>query len=277
MSVSVEFWGVRGSIPVSSSPYHLFGGHTSCVSVTHKEELFIFDAGSGLRDLGEKIKLLGIKQATLILSHFHFDHIIGLPFFAPIWDHDFHLTLLSAHCYDKGGLKGFLENYIFKEPFFPVNLNQVQAHITYIDCLPTERLTLSQDYCLDIDPLNHPGGGYGYRLHCAGKISISYISDTEHIQGQDDLNVLKLMQDTDLVIYDAMYTEEEFSHNKKGWGHSTWTEGLRLAQKAGAKKLALFHHDPSHTDDILVDIEKKAQKIWPNCFMARQGMKILLP
>lgn len=275
MSVSVEFWGVRGSIPVSSSLYNLFGGNTSCVSVTHKEQIFIFDAGSGLRDLGEKIKLLGIKQATLILSHFHFDHIIGLPFFAPLWDHDFHLTLLSAHCYEKGGIKSFLENYVFKEPFFPVNLNQIQARITYIDCLPSEKLNLSQDFNLDIFPLNHPGGGYGYRLSCPEEISISYISDTEHIQGEDDQNVLKLMHNADLVIYDAMYTEEEFIH-KKGWGHSTWNEGLRLAQKAGAKKLALFHHDPNHTDRMLLDIEEKAQKIWPNCFMARQGMEILL-
>ena len=83
------------------------------------------------------------------------------------------------------------------------------------------------------------------------------------------------MHDTDLVIYDAMYTEEEFS-KKYGWGHSTWTEGLRLAQKAGTKRLALYHHDPSHTDDILLKIEEEAQKLWAQCFMARQGMKISL-
>ena len=275
MNTSVEFWGERGSIPVSSSLYNDFGGHTSCVSVTHKKNIFIFDAGSGLRDLGEKMKETGINQATLILSHMHFDHIIGLPFFAPIWNPNFQLTLLSAHCYEKGGLKKFLENYVFKDPLFPVNLSQIPAHIKYIDCPPRESLTFFQDYRLDIAPLNHPGGGSGYRLHCPEGPSVAYISDTEHVPGHDDPNVLKLMHDTDLVIYDAMYTEEEFS-KKYGWGHSTWTEGLRLAQKAGTKRLALYHHDPSHTDDILLKIEEEAQKLWAQCFMARQGMKISL-
>lgn len=275
MRTSVEFWGVRGSIPISSPLYNHFGGHTSCVSITHKENIFIFDAGSGLRDLGEQMKQTGVKKATLILSHMHFDHIIGLPFFAPIWDPHFELTLLSAQCYEKGGLKKFLETYVFKDPLFPVNLDQVPAHIQYLDFFPAENVPFFQDYCLDIALLNHPGGSYGYRLHCPEGPTIAYVSDTEHISGQDDFNVLKLMQNTDLVIYDAMYTEAQLSQ-KKGWGHSTWVEGVRLAQKAGTKKLALYHHDPSHTDDILLKIEKEAQKLWPLCFMARQGMKIFL-
>jgi phosphoribosyl 1,2-cyclic phosphodiesterase len=275
MNTSVEFWGVRGSIPVSSLLYNHFGGHTSCVSVTHKENIFIFDAGSGLRDLGKKLNESGITQATLILSHLHFDHIIGLPFFDPIWNPNFQLTFLSAHCYKKGGLKKFLESYIFKDPLFPVSLDQVPAQLKYIDCSPTESLELYPGCRLDIAPLNHPGGGYGYRLNCS-EASVAYISDTEHVPGYDDPNVLKLMQKTDLVIYDAMYTEEEFSQ-KQGWGHSTWVEGLRLVQKAEARRLAFYHHDPDHTDDILLKLEKEAQKQWPHCFMARQGMKIFLP
>ncbi|MBN9413510.1 MAG: MBL fold metallo-hydrolase [Candidatus Paracaedimonas acanthamoebae] len=276
MSTIVEFWGVRGSIPVSSPLYTYFGGHTSCVSVTHDQNIFIFDAGTGLRDLGKKLKEKNINQATLILSHMHFDHILGLPFFEPIWDSNFQLTLLSSHCYEKEGIKEFLKNYIFNDLLFPVKLDQVSAKINYIDCPPSENLTFFEDYHLKIAPLNHPGGGYGYQLRCPSGSSIAYISDTEHTPGDDDLEVLKLMQGADLVIYDAMYTEEQFSQ-KRGWGHSTWAEGLRLAQKAQAKRLALYHHNPNHTDDILLKIEEDAKKIWSSCFMARQGMEIFLP
>ncbi len=215
MKTNVEFWGVRGSIPVNSPAYTYFGGHTSCVSVTHKDKIFIFDAGSGLRDLGEKLDKANIKQATLILSHMHFDHILGLPFFAPIWKPDFELILVSAYSHKNGGLPEFLDHYIFNEPLFPVKLNQIPAQLRYIDCNLLESLELAPDCRLEIAPLNHPGDGFGYRLECSGT-TISYISDTEHIPGKDDLNVLKLMQNTDLAIYDSMYTEDEFVKKRVG-------------------------------------------------------------
>ena len=275
--MDLTFWGTRGSIACASSAYTKFGGHTSCVSLNIQGRLLIFDAGSGLYDLGEWIQnsLDKISHVDLFITHFHYDHVMGLPFFAPLWDPYFNLTIHHASLNpEENKVKSFIQHRLFVEPFFPVSFEKVPSKIDFKEHLLGASFSLNQDISMSSQALNHPGEATGYRIESKGK-SISYITDTEHTIGELDAKILCLMDQADIAIYDATYTDEEF-HEKKGWGHSTWQQGIRLAQKAGVKKLAFFHHAPSHDDTILTSLEQQAQRIWPSCFMAKQGMTFTL-
>ncbi len=273
--MNLTFWGTRGSIACASPFYIKYGGHTSCVSLYNQGKLIIFDAGSGLYDLGVWIQQSGVKidQVDLLLTHFHYDHAMGLPFFAPLWDPSFHLTVHYAGATpEKGKLKEFISKILFSPPSFPIPFQKVPAQIDFKEYPLESSFTVNSDIKIMPCALNHPGNATGYRLEGFNKV-ISYITDTEHVVGTPDEKVLKLMHQADLAIYDATYTDEEFK-DKEGWGHSTWQEGIRLAKQAQVKQLAFFHHAPDHTDDILTALEQKAQKLWPSCFMAKQGTSL---
>jgi phosphoribosyl 1,2-cyclic phosphodiesterase len=157
---------------------------------------------------------------------------------------------------------------------FPVPLEAMQAELKFKDFEAGEDLLLYDDLTVRTAPLNHPNGATAYRIDYDGK-SVVYVTDTEHIPGKPDQNILGLIEGADMVIYDSTYTEEEFPE-KIGWGHSTWNEGMRLCKAANVKQLAIFHHDPEHLDDFMDDIEAQAQKEWANCFVCREGMDITL-
>ncbi len=273
--MDVTFWGVRGSIPCCGQEYLRVGGNSSCVSVIIDKKIVVFDAGTGLRDLGNWLeKHPYINEAHLFLSHAHYDHIIGFPFFKPLWRKDFKLVVYSTIFGKYGGAKQFFEKRVFTDPFFPVTLEKLQCRLSFKDCQDNDRVTLDKETNVLIGKLNHPGGASGFRLQHRTK-SVVYVSDTEHKEEELDSEVLNLIQGSDLVIYDATFTEEEYPQYK-GWGHSTWQEGMKLCQKAGAKSMAIYHHDPSHTDDVIDLIEKEATRAWSGLFIARQGMVISL-
>ncbi|MGI4851247.1 MAG: MBL fold metallo-hydrolase [Janthinobacterium lividum] len=273
----VTFWGTRGSIACANPNYIEFGGHTSCVSLLIEEQLLIFDAGSGLYDLGEWIQKSkpNIKHVDLFLTHFHYDHVMGLPFFAPLWNSDFHITIHHASSNSCENLvKSFVKQRLFSEPFFPVPFEKIPSRIDLKEHILTASFALSPGLLVYTQGLNHPGEATGYRIEYKGKV-FSYVTDTEHTPGELDKKILNLISHADLAIYDATFTDEEFKE-KKGWGHSTWQQGVWLAQEAGVKKLAFFHHAPSHTDDILNAIEQEAQALLPSSFVARQGTTVIL-
>ena len=275
--MNVTFWGTRGSIACANPTYAKFGGHTSCVGLQVSDQLLIFDAGSGLYDLGNWIQKsnINIKQAHLFLTHFHFDHVMGLPFFAPLWSSDFHLTIYHASLnFSKHRLESFIKNRLFVEPFFPVPFKKIPSKINFKEYPTQTTFALNQDIEISSQSLCHPGEATGYRVQYHDK-TLSYITDTEHTATGLDPRVLSLMNQADLAIYDATFTEAEYQE-KKGWGHSTWQQGVRLAQEAKVKQLAFFHHAPTHTDDILNAIEQEAQRLMPCCFMAQQGTTIVL-
>ncbi|MCP4923986.1 MAG: MBL fold metallo-hydrolase [bacterium] len=276
----VKFWGVRGSCPASGKEYAHFGGHTSCVSVSAetpegKVPFVIFDAGSGLIELGnELISLQKRDDIHIFLSHVHMDHVMGLPFFKPLWTSGtrvhFWADPLSGHC----DLKSYFRQ-VFSPPFFPVTIEDMPADIIFHDIPAGELVELDKGITLNTRALNHPDGALGYRLQW-GKRVISYVTDTEHTPGQDDQNVVDLMTESDLVVYDATYTEPELLEKYTGWGHSTWQEGVRLGKKYGAKQVALFHHESLRSDSDLNALEKEAQKKWPCVFAAREGERVFL-
>lgn len=276
MALEIRFWGVRGSTPCCGDDYERFGGHTSCVSVQVDDTLVIFDAGTGIFDLGNWVQKKEIKRASLLLSHVHLDHIVGFPFFKPLSDFEFNLDVISGTLEKQKGIETYLEEHLFDTPLFPVRMEQLKAQITYWDVGPKENFTLNKTVKVTTIPLNHPGGAMGYRLDAQGK-SVCYVTDTEHTSDQRDPNILEAIQGSDLLIYDTTFTDEEYKTGGYiGWGHSTWEEGIRLCKQANVKNLALFHHSPTHTDPILREIEQEAYNAWPGTLVTYQGMKLCL-
>jgi phosphoribosyl 1,2-cyclic phosphodiesterase len=273
MSFKIKFWGVRGSIACPSPRHMAFGGNTSCIEVAMGGQRIILDAGIGIRNLGHWLMKKRVSDAILLLSHTHWDHINGFPFFSPAFRKDHSFTIMAGHLQDNGGIEAIFANQM-SQPTFPVPLEKMGGKLYFEDFWCGDVLDFGQGIIVKTFPLNHPDGATGYRIEYAGKV-MSYITDTEHLPGKPDENVLKLMEGADLAIYDCTYTDDEFV-GKVGWGHSTWQEGVRLAMQAGVKKLAIFHHDPDHEDLFMEDIENQARKMWDGALVARENMRFTL-
>lgn len=274
MAFKVKFWGVRGSI-ACPSPRHIgFGGNTSCIEVSAGGERVIFDAGTGIRSLGQWMLKKEVKHAHLMLSHTHWDHINGFPFFTPAFLPDRSFEIMAGHVEEgQGGIRKVLSGQM-AQPFFPVPLEAMRGSLGFSDFTAGDTFALSPTTTVRTTPLNHPNGATGYRIDHRGK-SMCYITDTEHVPGEPDQNILGLIEGADLVIYDSTYTEQEFPE-KVGWGHSTWEEGVRLCRAANVRMLAIFHHDPTHDDSFMEALELEARKTWSGALVARENMRINL-
>lgn len=270
---SVKFWGVRGSIACCSHGHVAYGGNTSCVEVKAGDHRFVLDAGTGIRSLGKEFLDDDVRAIHLLLSHTHWDHINGFPFFRPAYDRNRRLSVLAGNLKGYGGVESVLARQM-QEPVFPVPLDAMKAIVECQDFDAGETFPLYPDVRVRTAPLNHPNGATGYRIEHAGR-AVCYITDTEHIPGQPDENVLALIEGADLVIYDSTYTEDEFPVHV-GWGHSTWNEGVRLCRAASAKRLAIFHHEADHDDAFMDAIAARAAAAWSGALVAREGMEIRL-
>ena len=265
----VRFWGVRGSIPVSGPRYVHFGGNTSSVEVRCRDMVFVFDAGSGLRELGATLVDEGCTEVDLFLSHTHVDHVLGLPFFPFAFRGGNTLRLWSGHQMAGGNTEGAIR-HLMSAPLYPVPPEIFTANVTFLDFEVGETLTPRPGIEIHTAPLRHPGGATGYRIEYRGN-SICYVTDTEHEPGTDDENVVRLIEGADIVIYDAMFTEAELPRHR-GWGHSTWEAGARLCRAAGVKTYVLFHHAPERDDEALREIEAAARRMFAGSVMACEGL-----
>lgn len=271
--MKVKFWGVRGSIACPSDEYRLFGGHTSCVSIEAGAQCIICDAGTGIFDLGKWLESQPYDRASLLLTHVHLDHIAGFPTFRQNWDPNFKLDIYAAHLEQEGGVQKFLSAQ-FSPPFFPVTVDMMQAHMEFHDFQCGDSFAIGQVVSVKTVLLNHPNKATGYRIDCNGK-SVCYVTDTEHCETGVDTSIVNLVRDADLMIYDATFTKEQYEQHK-GWGHSTWLEGMRIAQIAGVKQYAIFHHNPDNDDQAMLAIEQEATALWDKCFVARQGQVLVI-
>lgn len=267
----VKFWGVRGSIACPAPTHAKFGGNTSCVQLDLGGRHVILDAGTGLRQLGQKMLERGIEDSTLLLTHVHWDHTNGFPFFGPVFSDRSRMSIRAGGLRPVGGIREVLAGQM-AAPNFPVPLDALHAQLDFVDFERGADFDLQQGIRVRTAELNHPGGATGYRVDYQGR-SVCYVTDTEHTPGQPDQRVLQLIEGADLVIYDSTYTDDELPAHV-GWGHSTWQEGVRLCQQASVKRLAIFHHDPDHDDVFMQQLEDDARAVWSGAFAAREGMEL---
>lgn len=273
MVFSAKFWGVRGSIACPTPRHVGFGGNTSCLEIVAGDQRVIFDAGTGIRLLGRDIVNHDVRFAHLLLTHTHWDHINGFPFFQPAFQKGRHFKIMAGHLSDAGGVKAVFAGQM-AQPTFPVPLETMAADLEFEDFRAGDSFSLGGGIQIRTAELNHPSGATGYRVEYGGK-ACCYVTDTEHVEDAPDQNILGLIQGADLVVYDSTYTDEEFPA-RKGWGHSTWQEGVRLCRAAGVKQLAIFHHDPDHEDPEMEKIERDARAEWAAAFVSREGMVVKL-
>lgn len=269
-SFLVRFWGVRGSVPCPGPETLRYGGNTSCVEVMCGAQRLILDAGTGLRVLGVHLNGQDQLAGHIFLTHTHIDHINGFPFFRPAYAASNRFQVWAGHM---GGRAGALQEVLadmMRAPLFPVPLDIMHACIAFNDFAAGEVLQPAPGIVLRTAALNHPNGATGYRIEFAGK-SICYVTDTEHREGELDAAIVELIRGSEIVIYDATYTDEEYPHYR-GWGHSTWNEGVRLCAAAGAGRLVAFHHDPDHTDLDLDRIAAELEQARPGSRMAIEGL-----
>jgi phosphoribosyl 1,2-cyclic phosphodiesterase len=270
--MSIRFWGVRGSIPSPGANTIRYGGNTSCVEVRCGDDILIFDAGSGIRPLGETlVRETKAADIDIFLSHYHIDHLVGLPFFAPLLNDGVRIRLWAGNPQPNCGVKDAV-NRLMSFPLFPIGIETFKGMVEFHDFRAGDLLKPRAGVSLRTAPLRHPGGATGYRLDYAGR-SVAYLTDTEYGDASIDKGIVALAKDADLMIIDATYTDEELPSHKD-WGHSSWRQCVRLADAAGAKRLCLFHHDPDHDDNFMDAIAGAATAARPGTIVAREGLCI---
>jgi phosphoribosyl 1,2-cyclic phosphodiesterase len=271
--LQLRFWGVRGSTPAAAKDRLHYGGNTPCVEIrTASNQILIFDGGSGIRELGN---LLAEEHQhsdlslNLFLTHFHWDHIQGIPYFKPLYSPTTNLAVRSWTTVEE--TQQALEGQM-KGPYFPVGFPNVSARLSF-EQIKSRRVKIG-DVWVESFPLNHPQGAYGYRVEAEGA-SIVYATDLEHGDAQLDTTLRDHAAGADVLIYDANYTEQEYASHR-GWGHSTWKEATRVAKDARVGRLFLFHFDPSHTDSQVAESERQASAEFDAAGAAREGSVVLL-
>jgi phosphoribosyl 1,2-cyclic phosphodiesterase len=270
----IKFWGVRGSTPTPQPENLRYGGNTSCVEVRLDNRVFIFDCGTGLRTLGHQLRREFNGQpvfAHVFVSHFHWDHIQGLPFFGPLYDRPEN----RFHFHSSGrtrSLKQVMEEQM-AAPYFPVDMSEMKAEHSFYD-IKQGRVQLD-DVTVETMWLNHPQGCLGFRVESKSGVLV-YATDNEPGDAEFDKNVRKLAAGADVLIYDAQYLPEEYEARKRGWGHSHWREAVNVVMESGAKDLILYHHDPEHDDACIDKVVKEARNYYPRVRAAAEGMEIVL-
>ena len=275
--MKIKVWGARGSIPAPGKDTVHFGGNTSCLEVrTDGGELVIFDAGTGIRALGEELARGGGPVAgTLFFTHVHWDHIQGFPFFIPAY-----MKGSRFHLYGERKFLSSLEEALkgqMQYPTFPVSLEEMGAEMHFHDLVEADEVKLGGAAVSCIRG-NHPGGVFIYRVRENGA-SVVYATDNEHFTCIPP-KLLDFIRGADVLICDAQYTDDEYSGRtgrcRASWGHSTVEEAVRLAAAAGAKKLVTWHHDPSHDDGKLGQMERWAAERFPGAQAAFEGLELSL-
>lgn len=274
VNLKIKFYGTRGSIPVCERNFQEYGGNTTCIALETDGIIGVLDAGTGIRNLGREIMGRDRYQnrITIAFTHFHWDHIQGLPFFQPAYSKDFKINLLAL---GEGRMVEDLEEVFagqMKQEYFPIELQKMGAHFNF---MLTNKTDITNLYGTNVSTckLKHPGGCYGYRMKVENKIVV-ICTDVEHGETLDP-DVIEFARDADILVHDAQYTDEELLQYR-GWGHSSYTQAIGVAEQCGAKQLILTHHDPDHDDQFLKGIEKKCQDRFKDSVLAREGMELIV-
>lgn len=301
----VKFWGVRGSIPCPGPQTVKYGGNTACIELRLPDtnRLIIIDAGSGIRDLGNELLTKDIAHGPLksdiFLTHTHWDHIMGFPFFVPIFMPGTRLNIHGPVTYEDESLKNVLSGQ-WTYRYFPVRHEELSSQIAYFD-LKEEHMDLGQGLTLTTKYLNHPLLCLGYRFEYQGKVFCTaydtepfqnvFASDPsdpaydeamalegEQVAKEENQRLADFIAGADLLVYDTQYTQEEYEPAKKGWGHTSIEFAIEMAKKAKVKQLALFHHDPMRSDEDMDGLTTRycnpGNTGGMQAFFAQEGMTI---
>jgi len=298
----LRFWGVRGSYAAPYPSHMKVGGNTSCMEIRSGNHLLLCDAGTGIIPLGNMLmKQRQIRELFIILTHYHWDHICGLPFFTPAFSPEWKITIFGPG-ESNDDVKEAVSSQM-RTPFFPVSTETWLANIRYrtFDSSQFSYGPMNVHY----QGVHHPGTTYGYRVEVGGR-HVTYTPDNEcmvmektviqksrnlddrektfygMMQQEEYESDRELFKDADILVHDAQYTMDEYE-KKQGWGHSCYLDTVQSAIDAKVKVLFLFHHDPAHDDRIMEDILKDAEMMIKmhgakmKCYVAREGMRIRLP
>jgi len=259
--VKVTFWGVRGSIPTPQRENLGFGGETACVTIEAEGARIVLDAGSGVRLLGDRITAQ--EPVEILLSHFHWDHVQGLPYFAPLYKPGtirFHAQVAAEQLHANLAKQ-------MATPFFPLEFDAASAGKEFSQFAWYVPFTIGP-FRITPFPLHHPQDCTGFRVECGGRV-IVYATDHEHGDAEKDAVLLRYAKGADILIADAQYTPVEYAQ-RKGFGHSTWLDAAQLAEAAQVGRLVLFHHDPRHSDEMLRQIVTEARTVFTRTEAARE-------
>jgi phosphoribosyl 1,2-cyclic phosphodiesterase len=273
------FWGVRGSTPTVDRETWRYGGNTPCVEFTSPNGTrFILDCGTGLRMLGNHwAQSLGVSpiEAWVLVTHYHWDHVQGIPFFHPFFEpqNRFHFYSFQSECLGPDSLKQVLASQL-SGPYFPVPVSMMSATRDFHEISGGDRFEVDGTKVIT-QWLNHPQGCLGYRLETSAGVVV-YATDNEPGDPKLDANLRELAAGADVYIHDAQCTPEQLASSRRGWGHSSWLEGVKVARDAGVKNLILFHHDPDSCDKTVDGFLQAARQEFPNSWAATEGMSIRL-
>ena len=276
----LSFWGVRGSTPTVDPATWRYGGNTPCLGLTAPDGTqFILDCGTGLRVLGSRWTAPGGSgrnpETHIFVTHYHWDHIQGFPFFAPLYaeSNEFHFYSFRSKHLGRDSLKQVFETQMAM-PYFPVNMSAMTAKKRFMEVSGGESFSIGENKII-ARHLNHPQGCLGFRVETPGG-TIAYTTDNEPGDAKLDAELEELAAGADIFVNDAQYTPEQLASSRKGWGHSSWQEGVRVARRAGAKTLVLFHHDPDSTDRMIDGLLRQAREEFDSVFAASEGMVVTL-
>jgi len=276
----LSFWGVRGSTPTVDPATWRYGGNTPCLELTAPDGTqFILDCGTGLRVLGSRWTAPASgernSETHIFVTHYHWDHIQGIPFFSPLYSENnkFHFYSFRSKHLGRDSLKQVFETQMAM-PYFPVDMSAMTAKKHFMEMSGGESFTIGENK-ITARHLNHPQGCLGYRIETPGGTMV-YTTDNEPGDAKLDAELLALAQGADIFINDAQYTPEQLAATRKGWGHSSWRDGVKVAREVGAKTLVLFHHDPDSTDRIVDGLLRQAREEFDSVFAASEGMVITL-
>jgi phosphoribosyl 1,2-cyclic phosphodiesterase len=272
----VSFHGVRGSIATAGETTRRYGGNTSCVAVEVAGHHLIFDAGTGIRGLGDDLVRAsggGRIHVDLFFSHLHWDHIQGFPFFAPAYAPHNRVDVWHVRADEQAPTVREVLAEQMRPPTFPVGIDMMRSELCFHELTP-EAIVRVGPARVRSAAVDHPNGCVAWRIEHEGA-AIVYATDLEHPADAPPPALVELARGADLLIYDAMYTPEEYEA-RRGWGHGTFEAGAAVAEAAGVAELCLFHHDPAHDDGFMDALGARARRRFANTIVAAEGMVLEL-
>jgi phosphoribosyl 1,2-cyclic phosphodiesterase len=278
-TAKLVFWGVRGSTPTLERDTWRYGGNTPCLELTAPGGTrFILDCGTGMRMLGNRWAYAHSEfgvEAHVLVTHFHWDHIQGIPFFLPFFESQnrFHFYSFQSKFLGPDSLRQVLESQL-ASPYFPVDVGMMASARSFREVTGGERWEI-EGTRVTTAWLNHPQGCLGYRLDTTVG-SIVYATDNEPGNPEFDKSLRQFTQGADVLIYDAQYSPEQIASTRRGWGHSSWLEGVKIARESKVGNLVLFHHNPDSSDNVVDGFLSAARQEFPATWAAAEGMTLTL-